>query len=66
MQAVLFLSNDVPELPYFWLDLHGGDSSCRWVMSPVAQVVCQQERLEGNLRFCHMRVRQHAEQVSFA
>lgn len=36
---------------------------CRWVMSPIAGIVSLQEKLEGNLRYSHMRVRTYAEQV---
>lgn len=32
-------------------------------MNPIAGIVCLQERLEGDLRYSHMRVRKHAEQV---
>ena len=32
-------------------------------MSPIAGIVSEQERLEGNLRYSHMRVRTNAQQV---
>ena len=32
-------------------------------MSPIADIVSKQERLEGDLRYAHMRIRAYKEQV---
>ena len=42
-----------------------GSIISKWIMSPVVRIVAEQERLEGDFRFSHVRIRNFAESVAF-